>query len=223
MICVTGDLHGDIARLKHKTIKRLKRGDSLIVCGDFGFLWDNSAEEQKTLAKLGKLKFNILFVEGTHDNMDLIAACPTVEKFGGKMRHVGGNIYNLMRGELYEIEGKRVFSMGGGESHDADIRVPGLTWWPSESPTRAECEYALKKLEEAGGKVDIIVTHEASRSMRSFLDMTLDADGYTPLNDYFDTLEQKAEYRCWFFGAYHIDKKIPPRHIAVFKDVLELI
>lgn len=35
MIYLTGDLHGDIERLKSKEMKKLKKGDTLIVCGDF--------------------------------------------------------------------------------------------------------------------------------------------------------------------------------------------
>lgn len=37
MIYLTGDLHGDLERFKSKEMKKLKKGDTLIVCGDFGF------------------------------------------------------------------------------------------------------------------------------------------------------------------------------------------
>lgn len=46
MIYLTGDLHGDLERFKSKEMKKLKKGDTLIVCGDFGFLWDGSKKEQ---------------------------------------------------------------------------------------------------------------------------------------------------------------------------------
>lgn len=42
MIYVTGDTHGDIERFKSSGIHKLKKGDSIIVCGDFGFVWDGS-------------------------------------------------------------------------------------------------------------------------------------------------------------------------------------
>ena len=57
MIYLTGDLHGDIERLKSKEMKKLKKGDTLIVCGDFGFVWDGSKKEQSVLKKLGKSKY----------------------------------------------------------------------------------------------------------------------------------------------------------------------
>ena len=54
MIYVTADLHGDADRLKEAAVKRLKRQDTLIVLGDFGFLWRGDKEEQKLLKWLGK-------------------------------------------------------------------------------------------------------------------------------------------------------------------------
>ena len=66
MIYLTGDLHGDFERFRSKEMKKLKKGDTLIVCGDFGFVWDGSKKEQSILKKLGKSKYQILFIEGTH-------------------------------------------------------------------------------------------------------------------------------------------------------------
>ena len=54
MIYVTGDLHGDPARLSDRALRRLKKGDFLLVCGDFGFVWDGSPAEMKLRRKLGK-------------------------------------------------------------------------------------------------------------------------------------------------------------------------
>ena len=37
VIYVTGDMHGDFSRFKDSPLKKLKAGDTLLVCGDFGF------------------------------------------------------------------------------------------------------------------------------------------------------------------------------------------
>ena len=42
MVYVTGDTHGDISFFKDPKLKKLTEEDILIVCGDFGFLWDRS-------------------------------------------------------------------------------------------------------------------------------------------------------------------------------------
>ncbi|MBP5606572.1 MAG: metallophosphoesterase, partial [Ruminiclostridium sp.] len=59
MILVTGDVHGDLSRFSDKHIKRLKKNDFLLICGDLGLIWDGSEKEKKLLKKLGKHKYNI--------------------------------------------------------------------------------------------------------------------------------------------------------------------
>ena len=51
MILITGDVHGDISRFSDKKIRRLKKGDTLIVCGDMGLIWDGSDKEKKLLKR----------------------------------------------------------------------------------------------------------------------------------------------------------------------------
>ena len=46
MIYVTGDMHGDIERLYDPSFKKLKEGDTLIIAGDFGFLWDDQKKKR---------------------------------------------------------------------------------------------------------------------------------------------------------------------------------
>ena len=72
MLYITGNMHGEMARFEDSRIRKLKKGDTLIVCGDFGFLWDGGAKEEKNLKKLGSKKYQILFVDGTHENFDLL-------------------------------------------------------------------------------------------------------------------------------------------------------
>ena len=56
MIYVTGDMHGILSRFDDSRLNKLKSGDTLIICGDFGFLWDGSKEEMNVLKKLSKKK-----------------------------------------------------------------------------------------------------------------------------------------------------------------------
>ena len=62
MIYVTGDTHGDRERLSRRKLRHLKEGDTLIICGDFGFMWNDSRREQRFLRSLGKRKYNICFI-----------------------------------------------------------------------------------------------------------------------------------------------------------------
>ena len=74
MIFITGDMHGLMERFQDSAFRHIKKGDTLIICGDFGFLWEGTEEEKKALKKLEKKKYEILFVDGIHENFDLLEA-----------------------------------------------------------------------------------------------------------------------------------------------------
>ena len=61
MVYITGDMHGDLSRFKNPIFKKMKAGDVLIVCGDFGFIWDGSRQEKQNLKKLREMPFAIAF------------------------------------------------------------------------------------------------------------------------------------------------------------------
>ena len=68
MIYITGDTHGDIERFQDKSLKKLTAEDIIIVCGDFGFIWQGGEKERKTLKALAKKKYTIAFIDGAHEN-----------------------------------------------------------------------------------------------------------------------------------------------------------
>ncbi|MBQ6543956.1 MAG: metallophosphoesterase, partial [Clostridia bacterium] len=158
MVYVTGDMHGDISRFNDPALKQLKKGDVLIVCGDFGFIWDNSRQEQKNLKKLASKKYDICFVDGTHENFEIINSLPETTWQGGKVHKVANNIYHLMRGQIYKIDNITYFTMGGGESPDIDIRFEANAWSKDEFPSRDEMVEGAKRLEELDCKIDYIIT-----------------------------------------------------------------
>lgn len=220
MIYVTGDTHAQIDRFKAKEVKRLKKKDTLIICGDFGFVWNGSAEEKKLLKWLGKRRYHVLFLEGTHDNLDLLAEYPEEEFCGGRARHISGRCYQLLRGEIYTMESKTIFVFGGGESLDIDARVEGKTWWIGELPTKEELDCARQNLAAHENRVDYILTHSPSSIVSSFLNMD---DNYTnPLASFLDEVTNSVQFQHWFFGSCHLDKVIPPRYHAVYQEVLPL-
>lgn len=220
MIYVTGDTHGDIARFKSREMKKLRRRDTLIVTGDFGFIWDGSRREKRQLRWLSHRRYNLLFVDGTHDNFDLLSQYPEVEYCGGKARKIGKRLYYLCRGEVFTIENKTVFAMGGGESLDLDVRIPGVSWWPQEQPSMPELRNARNNLAKYDDRIDFIVTHDCSTTLMDFIDM--DNNRITPLNAFFEVVGKNCRFTRWAFGCYHQDKRIPASYIAVFKSVMPL-
>lgn len=217
MIYVTGDTHGELSCFDNQWIRRLKKNDSLIICGDFGFLWDNSEEEQKNLKYLSKRRYNILFVDGTHENFDMLDTYPIVDYMGGKARMIAENIYYLMRGQIYEIDGKSIFSFGGGESPEKELRMQMGKWWKREMPSLDEMKAAFENLKKHDLRVNYVITHEPSANIKNMIDHKSDINSVAA---FFDGLEKNISFDKWFFGSQHIDRKITSKHYAVFNSII---
>ncbi|MDR3644919.1 MAG: hypothetical protein P4M02_07590, partial [Clostridia bacterium] len=86
LLFITGDVHADIKEFQSRAFGRIKKNDSVIVCGDFGILWDGGKEEQKKIKSIGKKRYKTLFVDGEHENFDLLLKYPVTEWNGGKVR-----------------------------------------------------------------------------------------------------------------------------------------
>lgn len=223
MIFITGDTHGDRDRLSRWHLRKLQEGDTLIICGDFGFLWDDSKSEQNFLQNLGKRKYNVCFIDGTHENFELLNNYEISQWNGGKVHKIYGNLYHLMRGQIFEIEGKKIFTMGGGESSDVDIRRDVNAWSKDEIPTQEELLEGAENLEVANYDMDVIVTHEPPLKVKSFLNLNENEMlRVTALNAYFEELASNCKFKKWFFGSLHIDKYISGTHRAIFKDIINI-
>lgn len=221
MIYVTGDTHGIFSRFDDPRLRKLGSGDTLIICGDFGFLWDGSKEEIDVLKKLSKKKYNICFVDGTHENFDLLSKLKIKKWNGGKVHHIGGNIFHLMRGQIFTIEDKTVFTMGGGESPDIDIRFETETWSDLEIPTREELIEGVENLQRSGGKVDIIISHEPPAKIKEFLLLNTGTNAsITAINTYLEDVSRTCKFSHWYFGSLHMDKFISNTHICVFNNII---
>ena len=244
MICVTGDLHGDITRFRSPVLKKLRRGDALIITGDFGCIWDGSKKEKKMLKKLGKKKYNVLFAEGVHENFDLLCSYPINQWHGGLVQVIRPSVLHLMRGQLYEISGKRIFTMGGASSHDiqdgvlepddpnferklrqlnaagALFRVDHHSWWKEELPDDAEYQTARETLDNAGWDVDYIITHCCPSSIQDIFSGGLyrrDA-----LTDFFDEIRERCRFKYWFFGHYHENMVVENGFVMLHEQIIRL-
>ena len=91
MVYVTGDMHGELERLYDKNFRKLKNGDVLIVCGDFGYIFSGDKTEKQVIDYLATRRFVTAFVEGTHDNLDRINRARTTYWHGGMVHRIKGN------------------------------------------------------------------------------------------------------------------------------------
>lgn len=217
MIYVTGDIHGDNGRFKVVSKAKIKKGDTLLICGDFGFIWDGSKKETNHLKWIGKRKYNIAFVDGYNDNLDLIKKYPQSDWNGGKVYSISGKLKMLKRGEVYCIDGKNVLAFGGGDSiereHDTAKDADKL-------PTSDEIDNAILNLEKCGNKVDIILTHDAPAKVKLFIDM--ENNEVSHLHTFLEKISKTVKFKQWYFGKYHQNKIIPPCYRMIFNDIVKV-
>lgn len=221
MLYITGDTHGDFSRFKQfRRTLFTRKGRVCVVCGDFGFVWDDSPTEKKNLEKFERLGCTVLFVEGTHDNIGLLQSYPEDSVFGGRARRLAENVWWLQRGEIYEIDGKKFFAMGGGHSSDAEERLPGVTWWEDELPTPGQLVQARKNLESHGNRVDFIITHQRPTIDIGLMDPK--AERANALTAFLWEISRSVAYDHWYFGGDHVDKPLSGRMTAVFRKVIKI-
>ena len=229
MIFVTGDTHGDFTALTRFAAETpLTRGDYVLICGDFGGVWSGDKKERRRLDRLEALPCTVLFVDGNHENFDRLEKLPVEEWQGGKIHAVRPHVLHLMRGQVFQIDGHTLFTMGGAASHDisdgilspsdvdyeenrAAMRSSGMKfrtlhrdWWPRELPSPAEYEQARRVLASINWKVDYIVTHCAPTSLQT----DMNPREFTPdaLTDFLEEVREKLDFRGWYFGHYHEDR-----------------
>lgn len=224
MIYITGDTHipVDIGKLSSKRFpeqKKLTERDYVIICGDFGGVWADNGEQRYWLRWLGGKNFTTLFVDGNHENFDLLGTYPVVEFCCGQAHRIGEKIFHLMRGNVFCIDGMKIFTFGGAESHDKEIRKEGKNWWKSELPTENELAYARENLDRYGWSVDYVITHCAPTEIQRLIQADY---GENILTGFFDAIDRRLAFKKWFFGHYHRDEVVDSRHRAVFEDVIEL-
>lgn len=225
MIFVTGDTHGTLdtgkfSRRNFPVWNELTRQDYMIICGDFGGVWDGGKHDAAALDFFTQQKFTTLFVDGNHENLDMLDAMPVEEWNGGKVHRVRDSVIHLMRGQIFGLCGQSIFTFGGGNSIDKEYRLAGRSWWPQEMPSAAEYEEAMRNLEQNAFKVDTILTHAAPESLMCLFHP--EHEDERELNLFLQQVMDKTEYSHWYFGHLHEDRILDERHRALYDDIILL-
>lgn len=221
MVYVTGDTHGDIQKGNIKVIRKLKNTDTVIICGDFGFIWDNSKAEQKNLKALSKFKCTILFVDGCHENFNYLYNYEEVEIYGATALQISKNIYMLKRGLIYNIEDMNILSIGGGQSEDIGIRLDNDMWDEREILLPDDIIKAKENLSKFNNTIDYIISHEAPLKIKEFLDMDNNFSS-SSTNFLLQDICNSTTFKKWYFGHYHIDKVFVNKYIAIYENVVKI-
>lgn len=217
-IILTGDIHADISRIVLMDDSEMTKDDIVIVLGDFGVIWGNSEMTDWRLKELSKKNFTTAFLDGNHENFVEIARLENITSWhGGKVGKLPYGIIHLLRGEIYNINGKIIGVCGGANSVDLWHRTEGVSWWREEEITDKDISNFEANLK--GNKIDIMLSHDAPASLIPLVKL------FSRINDrkisnsqkQLEKINQIADIDKWYFGHWHINKKFDDKFECLYK------
>ena len=178
MLYFTGDTHGEKGRFSEEKMpgeSKWTKKDVIFVCGDFGYIMYDDAIERDYLDELAQKPYTICFCDGNHENFTVLNSYPVEVWNGGKIHRIRPNIIHLMRGQIFNIQGKKIFSMGGAYSIDKALKRSQGLHWSEELPNNEEYREAVDALKVVDFQVDYIISHTAPQRIIAYMGKIPDA------------------------------------------------
>jgi len=261
MIYITGDKHADArGEMRYMNAdnfpaqREMTKEDYVIICGDFGFCWakEETKEERYWLNWLEDRNFTTLFIDGNHENHDRLDSYPVEEWHGGKVHKIRPSVIHLMRGQVFEIEGKTFATMGGAPSHDIQDGV----FDPADYKTRQDMIEAIARLERSKGgwqyalyrikgeswwereqpssaewhewyknldRYDFKVDYVLTHEAPASVVPFISIFNATDMSDTLERFRQCIDYKHWFFAHYHQDKMINDKESLVYTKLHRIV
>lgn len=221
MIYITGDIHGEVFRVA-KAVEKFNIGseDIIVLLGDVGMnYYGNNRGDKHRKKRMNKLGVPIFCIHGNHEmRPGTISSYREMEWHGGTV-YVEDDYPNLLfskDGDAYDLDGQKVIVIGGAYSVDKWHRLQcGLSWFPDEQPSEAIKASVEQKLGELNWKVDAVLTHtcpERYIPREAFLSSVNQSTVDNNTEQWLDTIVERLDYRAWFCGHWHINKRIDKMH-----------
>lgn len=233
-IFITGDTHGDedFHKLNNKRFpiqKELSKDDYIIIAGDFGVIWNSTSSEllsrqdKYLLNWYNQKNYTTLWIDGNHENHCVLNQFPIEIWNSGKIHKISDSVIHLMRGQVYNINEKTFFTMGGADSVDKYLRVENVSWWSEEMPSYEEYQEAMNNLEKVNFKVDYVITHCCGTQLLPRIYDTQHSRT-DELTQFLWHLEKDfgLQFKHWYFGHHHQDIEIDDKHTCLYNNIVEV-
>ena len=224
MVYLTGNIHGNVRDAlwliqKHQITHR----DILVLLGDVGLnYYGNDQGDKKRKRLLDFAGVPILCIHGNHEERPF-----NIQSYGEITWHDGivyveekyPNLLFAKDGEIYDLEGHTAIAIGGAYSVDKFYRLRnGMNWFPDEQPSAEIKQNVEQRLSNRDWKIEVVLSHTCPQKyvpIEAFmpgLDQSL-VDHST--EEWLDYLESELNYKAWFCGHWHIDKRIDKMHFLM--------
>ena len=126
------------------------------------------------------------------------------------------NLLFAKDGEVYDLDGQKTIVIGGAYSVDKWYRLRmDMNWFSDEQPSAEIKARVERKLEDLSWKVDVVLSHtcpEQYMPVEAFLSGIDQSTVDNSTEEWLGMIEKKLEYKAWYCGHWHINKRIARVH-----------
>jgi len=218
MFVVTGAVRGqdDLARISsHPIVSSMSKTDFLISIGGC-YATRPRIDFRDALEELRELPCSLLILDGERDDHDLLADHPAYPWNGGLAQLMSRGIMRLCRGQVFDLGGVSVLTMGGASTEGREDIGKYWNWWPEQDPSREDVLTALGNA--AGKRLDYVLTCDCPSSWKPLV-----GKSSCPSSDALEDLRKEVDYGCWLFSHNGPDREFPDQKArCIDRDVVPL-
>lgn len=216
MIYITGDTHARFERVElFCKENNTSKDDILIILGDAGLNYYCNKKDSKLKEYVSSLPITIFSIHGNHEERPFnIDSYKLVDFCGGKV-WIEDEFPNLLfakDGEVYDFNGISTLVVGGAYSVDKFYRqMMGYMWFKDEQPSEEIKREVENKLNSVDWRIDCVLSHTTPvkyEPVEWFLSGVNQSTVDKSTELWLDTIENKLDYKKWYCGHYHGEKKI---------------
>ena len=216
MIYITGDTHARFERVElFCKENNTSKDDILIILGDAGLNYYCNKRDTKLKEYVSSLPIIIFSIHGNHEERPFnIDSYKLLDFCGGKV-WIEDEFPNLLfakDGEVYDFNGISTLVVGGAYSVDKFYRqMMGYMWFKDEQPSEEIKREVENKLNSVDWRIDCVLSHTTPvkyEPVEWFLSGINQSTVDKSTELWLDTIENKLDYKKWYCGHYHGEKKI---------------
>lgn len=218
MFYITGDIHGNPYEIEELCQKHnLTAEDTVIILGDVGANYCLDARDQLMKQVLNDLAPTIFCVHGNHEARPQTVPGYIEKEWNGGTVFCQPEFPKLLfakDGSIFHLDGYSCIVIGGAYSVDKFYRLArGWAWWEDEQPSAEIKAYVEKQIKET--QIDVVLSHTCPAKYiptECFLPMIDQASVDQSTEKWLDKIEESIQYKAWFCGHWHTDKRIDKLH-----------